>query len=1117
MGIRPRRALPVGAYRIQSSPHEPGASASPAPRLSANLRRGRRPVTLRVRLLIALVGVALLPLLATTSGGIYLARTRLQRQGQQVLLHRATSTASTIDNYLAGIRTSLVSASQEVEKLIATDAQLGPNTRTAIQDVLHATSVANNFTSSEATQYVATNGIVLSSDQPGDIGEDLSKSPTVQGALGGTYTVSGVAFDPQAPSDLRERLEAATPIYGIRGGVPRPVGVLHVRFSTQRFARWVQLDGSAQGGGILIEPDSGIVLAQSVTKKDVTFASIAPLPAQTQADLTTSMRYNPSTAGHSIVVHAIPGLTVDELQAGTTFITAGTFDGSNTSSMMYAVVRIVNAPTATPWTYLLATSSAALTASADQLLAFDSLPQLSMAQTALVILVVALGVSLATAYFTGRWAATWLTSTVQELGSTARAFLNLSNDQRTTAEEQRHRLTVARSSLQDLHRTASEVSEALERTIGYAEDTRRSSTPYSLPGQMANAGAYVQSGAGRWTQWAPVLRDRLIRQRDICIRLARDARITADTAGRMRDRGSAITTQASSLEATLWTGGVVQTPQDQPGNRAGSARQAAQRSSAGFSTGTLRLVLLGLLVAFGLLPSLVFATTSNQLVQGRLADQSEQAILTQAESRAASLDALLGQQQEQVSGLDTFYRSMTNPTSGVTPALVDETLNAATLPGAADLGTQLLELAAYPSGTVVASSAAATLNTSVANLSVFAGARTLRANTASTTAAYYDPSTQEGWYYIAAPVFSADQTTLIGVAIGKYSLAPVWRLLNQTPAESTGSVGTFTLVVERNDLIVLGDSRTPRGVFFASATLDPAALTGLWNAGRYPGGHTPPVSALPEVASAVRAPQATPSPDGFTGSAGPGKAQTRFWVVGLSHAQWDLVEALPVTEATAIADELTRYNLLLAVIVAVLTTLLALILGQSIIVPVRRLRTRFRDAARRLVSLTRRQDEAARRQEAVLPPIESTAQLLTLETEEVAELLFARRTTPGPGSQSGYAAYSPERNGGRRNLEPAPPMGYSPPSNPWAGAGAIAGYPQDGQGSVSREIATPSFDELRRARVLANDWGLRQQRILADLASALNATDQLTRASVDGQQEAAQLATLADELLANAR
>jgi hypothetical protein len=59
----------------------------------------------------------------------------------------------------------------------------------------------------------------------------------------------------------------------------------------------------------------------------------------------------------------------------------------------------------------------------------------------------------------------------------------------------------------------------------------------------------------------------------------------------------------------------------------------------------------------------------------------------------------------------------------------------------------------------------------------------------------------------------------------------------------------------------------------------------------------------------------------------------------------------------------------------------------------------------------------------------------------------------------------------------------------------------------------PPGQALRRARAVTNEWSLRQQRILADLASVLNATDELSRASAEGEREAAELASVTTDLL----
>jgi hypothetical protein len=167
------------------------------------------------------------------------------------------------------------------------------------------------------------------------------------------------------------------------------------------------------------------------------------------------------------------------------------------------------------------------------------------------------------------------------------------------------------------------------------------------------------------------------------------------------------------------------------------------------------------------------------------------------------------------------------------------------------------------------------------------------------------------------------------------------------------------------------------------------------------------------------------------------------------------------------------------------------------------MRGRYREAARRLVAATRRQEESAHRQETVLPPIEATAQLLALETEEVGGLLFS-----APSASA---------------MAPSQLPGY-PSSTDAIWQGGAGGPPSQVQGMQQLIPASepfgelaPPMDALRRARVLANDWGLRQQRVLADLATALNATDQLSRASLEGEEEAAALAALAVELLQTTR
>jgi hypothetical protein len=540
-------------------------------------------------------------------------------------------------------------------------------------------------------------------------------------------------------------------------------------------------------------------------------------------------------------------------------------------------------------------------------------------------------------------------------------------------------------------------------------------------------------------------------------------------------------------------------------------------ASAGFGTRALRLALLGLLVVFGLLPPLALAVTTNTLVRANLADRSRQGLLYQAQSHANALFALLSLQQDEVTAL----QNLTTQDTGVPAELINQSLAGAVAETRTALGTQLVELASYSTGQVTAASVRAAIGTSVSTLPVFHEASL---GHISTSDIYYDPASGKGWYYIATPIRSADQTAIVSVAIARFSLAPVWSLVADiAPPASCADDGNFLLLVERTDGILLADSCQSHGVFATSASLGPGGLNDLWVQGRYPNELTPPRMALPQVAANVRASAAEPMaaavepPRYFTGSAGAQRPLSQYWLIPVANVPWDLLEAQSLPAATAIADQLTRTDLFLSVAITALTALLSLLLGQSIILPIRRLRTRFREVAHRLVAVTRRQDEAAQHQEAVLPPIEATAQLLYLETEEVAQMLFDPRAAlpppVQPGSPTSGAGWGAPADGSPRlfadYLEPAAAAGGRWPGD-LPSSGAFLPIP----GLVE---AVPSLEALRRARMLANDWSLRQQRILADLAGALNATDELSRASLDGHLEATQLANLAAGLLVGTR
>jgi hypothetical protein len=1107
MATRPRSRLPRGAYRLSSpavradqvtSSLDAGPSRRPA-------ALARRSGPLRARLVTVLILAALLPLVATTIGGIVIARASLLSQGQQALRHRALASAATIDNYLAGLQSSLTSSSQEVGKLYAADATLPTNISTAIRNVLHTDSLANAFTASDATELIGMNGIVLVSDQSGEVGEDLHISSSVHAALGGaSYTLSPVTFDPDGPSDLLETIEATVPVRDGSGG--RVLGALRAHFSTGRFVALVQRDATAAGGGLLVERGTGLVLAQSLRPSArLLLATVLPANAALVANIDADSRLADSVDSRTIALHPIPGLSAQQLRSFqvVTSFSAGTIDGQDASSMLYVSVPIANSPAATPWLYLMGTSRAALTAPADQFLALDGAATVSLAQVAAMLGVLALLAAVVMGLWMSRWAAQWLTTSIRGLGETARAFLALSGDQRQTAEAQRQRLTTARGGLHELHGTAGELAESIERALSAAEHAQQA-RGYWAGQPQGGPGSAPVPGIGHWSQWAAGVRDRLIRQHHICTSLAEDVRSTGEAAVHMRERSLAINTQAMALEASLRASRsiAVRTETHQ--------RVLRSRGSSRFTTRTLRVGLVGLLLVLGALPSLLLATTTTTLLRANLSQQSTDTLMSQAQSSERALNQLLAQQAQEVAGLETLYRSLTDPASGITPQLADAGLAGSVASAKKPLGTSLLEVADSAAATVVASSSSDTLHQSVAGLAVYKSAAGGRAQ--SSTSLVYSAPGQQGWYYIAAPLRSADLTRVIGVAIGQFSLQPLHDILTASDTFLYAS-STYAIVIERQDGIIVADSRTSQSTFATTGPLAPSALQQMWSEGRYPNGMSPSQTPLAEVASQSRA--TTPGGDlqgvGFTGASGHGSTQDAYWLVPLSDAPWALLEAQPLAAANYIADRLTGYDLLLAAIVTMLATMLAIILGQSIIVPVQRLRARYRDAARRLVTATRRQEEAAHRQEAVLPPIESTAQLLTLETEEVGSLLFP---PPPASANAGFSAPSTHMTTDRAwPTAPDASLGTPPPALPFGVSPPQQAIPTP---RLHGEHTPPPLDALRRARVLANDWGLRQQRVLADLATALNATDQLSRASLEGEQEAAALAGLAVELLETA-
>jgi hypothetical protein len=1078
---------------------------------------------LRTRLILALLSVAALPLIATAGGGILLARNSLVTQGQRSLISRANATANKIEGYIAQSANGLLATRQVIAVLQPGLADPDPtvvqNTVKAMEQVLASERAGQNLIKGgQVTGFVDGSGKVIAADPSGDEGLDQRKNPMIATAMGGDITIAPVSFDPGQSSDLRETFTITAPVFAA-GSAPQahPIGALYERFSMQEIAGWIQQDSDgAGGGGLLVEPDTGLILAESLPPTQYTFATLAPLPTTRLKALLDGQRYFPLKAGQAPPVATIPGLGLTQLAASAPTFSAGTFGGSDPTALTYARITLSQSPHGTPWVYLLGIPQSSLTAPADNL-----------AVLAGIILLIAAVVSVIASLLTARWTSRWLTTGMRQLGSVATAFLKHSDEQRQTAEEQRRRLTGARAALHDLHRLASEITDAVEQGVVSLEDgTRRS----PAAGGGTEGGGPAQSMQSWWTQWAQTLQERLSRQRGICERLGSDAHQSANAANHLRERGIAVYAQAEAIDAALRSGDV-QRMTVARGVATGRAPREdnGARVSGGFGTGRLRLVLLGLLVICGLLPSIAFAVTTARSLRRNLTSQSTQALILQGQSDVSAVDALLAQQTQEVAGLANFYvtpsgTSSSNPTvpgSGITGDVANQALASLVLGESQTTGTSLLELASAPDGTIVAASSRGQVGRSLATSPVFKSATTQ--GIAMTSAVYYDQVVKQGYYYIAVPIRNTQivgpgKQNVIAVAIGKFSLTNITAIVSGTAAQGAAQGATqtrgFVSLIERGDGLVIADSRHPEGIYAAAVPLTSSALAALWNATRYPAGQQVPVEAMPELAAEAHALTGGSNPQAFTGG-GANSGSSQFGLVPIVTAPWAIAVARPVSDATAIADQLTQLDIILFIVVAAATAALALLLGQSIIVPVRRLRARFRQVARQLVVVTRRQDEAAQRQEAALPPIETTAELLALETDEVAATVFPARA-PRAAVREVPTAQAP-RMAGPNSMPP----GYGGNRPAPMGVVDASGFqrqlvPLDSRGMPARADER-AIEALRQARNIANDWSLRQQRIMADLAAAHNATDELSRACLEGQREAVELGNLVAELLASAR
>ena len=1056
----------------------PGTASSSDPR-RRNLRPSGQRNTLRVRIIAALMGIMFIPLLVTTIGGIQIARASLARQGDQTLHSRALARANQIDTYLTSARNSIVAARTQLgTRYQSYLTQSDPATQQSLLlDMRTALHTATYNARGQSTALIDTTGHIVVSDVAAESGNALAASPAVRTALTGIATISGVAYSPNAPPDQQATVELAVPVFtGDTGG--QVIGALRERLSLQQITSWVDEDTIATGGGLLVEPGIGLIIAQS-GQPGAFFSSLQPLSTDLLQQLIDSQQYVPGQGEKqpALATHSIPGISLTMLQSnGPQEFTAGSLDGKQHSGIRYARITL----SSVPWVYLLATSEATFTAPADSLILF-----------ALIVAAISLAAAVAASLFSSWGISRQLFATLTQLQRIAEGFTHLSTDQVQTASAQHRYLDTTRSELHKLQQTSGDLAQTLDTALRAAQAQR-----HERMTQQQTPQAY----ATWWRQWQEAVFPRLQYQFDVCSNIRQGIQYIARTSMQSRQRTADLYAQATAVDTSLARGsfGLM---------GAGGARRAFSL----FGPRNVRLALLGLLMAFGLLPSLIFVAASSTPLRENLTNLSDQILLSRARSDASATISMLNRQEQSVVSiaLPRLYADALNSAEG------KQSAQQSLVSAAPDPATSTLELVNADTGQVVVTSGAPTEQADITNLPALADARK---GMVSVSPAFYDPARQQAWYYIAVPISSLDNTHIAGIAIGIFSFASIWSLQNKLANTTDADSPAYLLMIERADGMIVADSRQPKGTFTASAALDQTTLNALWKDGRYPQGETPPNAALPELSHTAVQPLTSLAPRRLTGQAGAGQPKSQYWLVPLSGTPWLLVEAQSLPVTTAVADGLTRLDLLLSLAVLVLASALAILLGRSISAPLLWINRQLRDLAQHLVKLAHLYQEQIERLEQALPPIDGTAQALGNETDEVVMILFAPSRT------------SSQPSGPRSPAQGTPP--YSPSGNlswptPWSNPQSLTGLQSQGNmagginqirslpSSVLMSNQEPSIEHLQRAQILASGWRRRQQRISFNIAVAINATNDSLRVSGEGQQAAHELADASAELLAS--
>lgn len=221
---------------------------------------------------------------------------------------------------------------------------------------------------------------------------------------------------------------------------------------------------------------------------------------------------------------------------------------------------------------------------------------------------------------------------------------------------------------------------------------------------------------------------------------------------------------------------------------------------------------------------------------------------------------------------------------------------------------------------------------------------------------YYDAKNQYAYVRLYTPVFKTfpNQGGVVGILAATLRIDKVWSIVDgETKANGSGSLAFIT---DENGVRIADTNRSE--LFSAVQPLNAQAQALIATEQRYGGSSQTQVQNVPAVANAIAADNQQVS---FQAAVG-GSQQFQFVGKKLQNLPWMYFVASPISTVTAVATQLEKLSIIVAVVVAVLAALSGLFIGSRTAQPVERSASDLEGAVAILKSLASRQENSASEQ-----------------------------------------------------------------------------------------------------------------------------------------------------------